>query len=159
MGMIRVDFQLNLATETVERLNPPKPLCFESTVLVRDVIQTMQARARGAAMICREGVLVGVFTERDLLRLAADGADLSVPVEQVMTREPVVLAKTDTVAKAIATMSRGGYRRLPIVDEHGRPVGIVRVRQILNYLVQHFPAAIYNLPPSPDLAAKDREGA
>ena len=154
-----MDFQLNLTTETVSRLNPPLPLCFEPQVPVREVIQVMQTRARGAAVIWREGLLVGIFTERDAVKLLATGADLSVPVEQVMTRNPVVLSSTATVAEAIATMSRGGYRRLPIVDAAGRPIGIVRVKQILHYLVQHFPAAIYNLPPSPDSGTHEREGA
>jgi CBS domain-containing protein len=71
----------------------------------------------------------------------------------------VVLSVQDTVEKAITTMSRGGYRHLPIVDQQGRPVGIVRVKQIIHYLVEHFPAAIYTLPPTPNLATKEREGA
>lgn len=157
--VIGVDFQLNLTTDTVERLDPPRPLCFEPQVSVREVIDVMKSRVRGAAVICREGVVVGIFSDRDALRMMATGADLDVPIANVMTRDPVVLSKHDTVGKAIATMSRGGYRRLPIVDEGGHPIGIVRVKQILHYLVQHFPAAIYNLPPSPDVATKDREGA
>jgi CBS domain-containing protein len=154
-----VDFQLHLSTDTVSRLEPPQPLCFEPQVSVREVIQTMQTRNRGAAVICRQGVVIGIFTERDVLKLMATAANLDVPVEQVMTCDPVVLSSTDTVATAIATMSRGGYRRLPIVDAQRRPVGIVRVKQILHYLVQHFPAAIYTLPPSPDPTTKAREGA
>jgi CBS domain-containing protein len=154
-----VAFQLHLSTETVERLSPPHPLCFDAQVPVRDVIQAMQTRARGAAVICREGVVAGVFTERDALKMMATSAALDVPVEHVMTRDPVVLSIQDTVEKAIITMSRGGYRRLPIVDQQGRPVGIVRVKQILHYLVEHFPAAIYTLPPNPNVATKEREGA
>ena len=56
-------------------------------------------------------------------------------------------------------MSRGGYRRLPIVNRDGAPTGVLSVRQILRYLVEHFPTAIYTLPPTPDEATKDREGA
>ena len=154
-----MDFQLNLTTDTVDRLNPPQPLCFEPQIPVREVIQVMKSRGRGAAVICHEGLVVGIFTDRDALRVMATGADLEVPIADEMTRDPVVLSNRDTVGKAIATMSRGGYRRLPIVDESGRPIGIVRVKQILHYLVQHFPAAIYTLPPSPDVATKEREGA
>jgi CBS domain-containing protein len=157
--LLAVDFQLNLHTETVDRLDPPQPLCFEQHVPAREVLHAMKTRARGAAVICRQGVVAGIFTERDAVRLMASGANLDVPIEQVMARDPVVLSRTDSVGKAIATMSQGGYRRLPIVDEHGRPIGIVRVKQILHYLVQHFPAVIYTLPPGPDLATKEREGA
>jgi hypothetical protein len=56
-------------------------------------------------------------------------------------------------------MSKGGYRRLPIVDEAGKPTGILRVKGILRYLVEHFPAVVYNLPPEPHQTTQQREGA
>ena len=76
-----------------------------------------------------------------------------------MARNPVVVSPEDSVGDAIAKMSRGGYRRLPIVDRDGVPTGVLSVRQILRYLVEHFPTAIYTLPPTPNEATKDREGA
>jgi branched-chain amino acid transport system substrate-binding protein len=48
---------------------------------------------------------------------------------------------------------------LPIVDELGRPTGILTVQGIMHYLVEHFPAAIYNLPPVPHHSFQQREGA
>ena len=76
-----------------------------------------------------------------------------------MARNPVVVSPEDSVGDAIAKMSRGGYRRLPIVNRDGVPTGVLSVRSILHYLVEHFPMAIYTLPPTPDEATKDREGA
>ena len=46
-------------------------------------------------------------------------------------------------------MEKGGYRNLPVVDDAGRPVGILSVMRIVHYLVEHFPVAVYNLPPNP----------
>ena len=65
----------------------------------------------------------------------------------------------DAVAKAISMMSKGGYRRLPIVDEQGRPKGIVTAEGIMRYLAEHIPTVIYNLPPEPHHATQEREGA
>jgi CBS domain-containing protein len=76
-----------------------------------------------------------------------------------MTPNPVVLRARDTVGKAITLMAQGGYRRLPIVDDLGRPTGILTVQGIMHYLVEHFPAAIYNLPPVPHHSFQQREGA
>lgn len=154
-----MDFQLNLDSETVSHLNPIRPLCIDVHVPVREVFDQLKQLNRSAAMICRDAMLVGIFTERDALRLIATGADLDVPVETVMARDPVCLLPTDTVGEAVARMSRGGYRRLPIVDGDGTPVGVISVRHILHYLVGHFPAAIYTLPPTPDQAPREREGA
>jgi len=154
-----VDFQLNLQSETVGHLDSVPPLCVEIGVSARQVLRELKQRSRSAVMICRGGVLVGLFTERDALRMIASGADLDVPVDTVMTKQPVTVSQHDSVKEAIGRMSRGGYRRLPIVDDHGRPVGVLSVRHILRYLVEHFPKMIYTLPPTPDEATKDREGA
>ena len=56
-------------------------------------------------------------------------------------------------------MAEGGYRRLPIVDELGRPTGIVKVEGIMHYLVEHFPTVIHNLPPKPHHSYQQRKGA
>jgi hypothetical protein len=54
-------------------------------------------------------------------------------------------------------MAQGGYRRLPIVDPQGRPLGMIDVAGIVHFLVEHFPGTIYNLPPTPH-STLDREG-
>lgn len=156
--VLHVDVELNLNSETVEHLGPQKPLVVEPATSVRDVFALLRERNSGSCLICRDGELVGIFTERDALRLMSGRARLDVPVETVMTRDPKVLAVGDTIGTAIRRMTEGGYRRLPIVDGRGRPVGLVRVSHLVRYLVEHFPSAVYNLPPSPDAVLQDREG-
>jgi len=57
-------------------------------------------------------------------------------------------------------MAKGGYRHLPVVDEGNRPVGMVSIRHIISYLVEHFPQEILTLPPKPIREAMQaREGA
>jgi CBS domain-containing protein len=154
-----VDFRLNLNVETVAHLEALPPICVEPGLTVRGALRELQTRRRSTLLICREGKLTGIFTERDAIRLMIDEGQLDVPVEQVMTRNPVVIRPDDSIGEAIAKMSHGGYRRLPIVNQDGVPTGILSVRQILRYLVEQFPTAIYTLPPTPDEAMKDREGA
>src|SRR5207253_11447968 len=103
-----VDFQLHLETETVEHCHPSKPLCARPDDSVRSVLRTLQAQRTGAAMVCDDRKLIGVFTERDALRLLADGSNLEMPVSEVMVRNPATVRKTDTVARAISLMSVGG---------------------------------------------------
>lgn len=154
-----MDFQLHLETETVEHCYPSRPLCVRETDSVRSVIRQMQAERTGAAMVCRDEKLCGVFTERDALRMLAEGADLDVPVASVMVRQPVTVRRGDTVGRAIGLMSAGGFRRLPVVDEEGRLVGLLKVSGLLHYLVEHFPKVIYTLPPEPHHKTASREGA
>jgi hypothetical protein len=46
-----------------------------------------------------------------------------------------------------------------VVDEDGRPVGVLSVRRIMHYLAEHFPTTVYNLPPDPSAIPQAREGA
>jgi CBS domain-containing protein len=154
-----VDFQLNLNSETVEHAFLFEPLCLSPETTVREALRQMSAGSRGASLVCRDGKLVGIFTERDALKMMAQGANFDVPLLEVMTRNPVVLSRLDSVGSAIAKMSRGGYRRLPIVDDDGRPLGLLKIEGILHYLVEHFPAVVYNLPPEPHHTTHSREGA
>ncbi len=155
-----MDLKSQLHTETLEQLGMEEPCCVEPEASVREVLQELQKRRAGSALVCREGRLVGIFTERDALRLLAqDQPNLDQPIQQVMTPNPVSLPASATVADAIRAMSQGGYRRMPVVDELGRPLGVIKVAHIVHYLVDFFPQTVYNLPPDPDAVMQEREGA
>jgi CBS domain-containing protein len=143
----------------VEAAYPGEPLSVEPDTPVADVFALLKTRNTGKVLVCHQGMLVGIFTERDALRLMARRADLTVPVQTVMISNPVTIRSSDTVATAIRKMSAGGYRRLPIVDESGRALGIAAVSGIVHFLVEHFPSTVYNLPPEPEPIMQQREGA
>lgn len=154
-----VDFQLNLHTESVEHAHPAVPVVVDPQAPVRDVLQFMREQRASSVLVCRDKRLQGIFTERDALKLLADRDDLSGPVAEVMTASPVTLRADDTVATAIRKMSFGSFRRLPVVDSHGRAVGLIHASQIVHYLVEHFPQTVYTLPPEPHPMVHEREGA
>lgn len=154
-----MDIQLNLSTETVALAHASEPLCVEPDRSIREVLELLKQHRVGSIMVCQDERLVGIFTERDALRLMASGALLDRPISSVMTPEPMVLHPSDTVATAITRMSAGGYRRLPIVDDQGRIEGLLRVSNIMRYLVEHFPKTVYNQPPMAQSPPQDREGA
>lgn len=154
-----VDFQLNLETETVDQAHLSPAVCVESSATVRDVVQLLQQKVTGAAVICEQQKPVGIFTERDFLNLLSSGGNLGQPITQVMVKNPQTLTKSDSIGKAIEAMSAGSFRRMPIVDRDGKLVGLLKVSGILNYLVDHFPKVVYTLPPDPHYKPNDREGA
>ncbi len=124
-----------------------------------DAAAEMRAHSHGSALVCDAGKLVGVFTERDLLKSIARGTAPDSPLSQVMTTKPQTITPDDTLLSVIGLMDHGGYRRLPVTDAAGRPVGIVDVKTVVHFLVEHFPAAVYNQASHAQLTAKDREGA
>lgn len=154
-----MNFQLNLNSETVEHAYSVDPICLKPGDSVREAMRQMRDTKTGAVLVCLDGTLTGIFTERDAIRMLASSAKLNDPLEAHMARDPVTISEEDTVGKAIAKMSYGGYRRLPIVDDKGSPKGILTTSGILHYLVEHFRDMIYNLPPSPHHSTQQREGA
>jgi CBS domain-containing protein len=122
-------------------------------------MQLLRAQRMGAMLICEGAKLVGIFTERDALKLMANGADLSVPVRDVMSSPPVSIPASATVGEAIKVMAEGAFRHLPIVEADGTPSGVLAVNGIVHYLVEHFPETVYNLPPDSNAKSREREGA
>ena len=154
-----MSFQLNLNTETVDQCFPAEPLCLAPSVSMREALRQMREHNRGVVLVCESARIIGIFTERDALKMMAARASLDAPLRQFMTPDPVVLRATDMVGRAIAMMAHGGYRRLPIVDDQGRPTGIITAEGIMHYLAEHFPSMIYNLPPEPHYCTQQREGS
>src|SRR5260370_11342188 len=97
-------------------------------------IRTMLDRHVGAVAIIDENARVaGIFTERDVLRrLSVSGRDpAQTPVREVMTT-PVEMATLDTTpGQALATMVERHYRHLPIVDDDGRLLAMLSIRNVL----------------------------
>jgi CBS domain-containing protein len=150
----------NLKVESVSRLCPTPPLCLSPCQTVADAVALMRQHNVGCVLICDRDRLAGIFTERDLMRrVLAQGRALSVPLLECMTPDPVVVYPTETIGAAVRRMEEGGYRHLPVVDPSGQPLGILSVKRIVHYLVEHFPSTIYNLPPDPGAFPREPEGA
>jgi CBS domain-containing protein len=150
----------NLKVDSVSRLRPSPALRLAPEQTLEQAVRLMKQHRVGCVLVCRGDELVGIFTERDLMRrVLAAGLPLSTCLEECMTIAPVVVRPKDSVATAVRHMEVGGYRHLPVVDEAGRPLGILSVKRIVHYLAEHFPATIYNLPPDPNIFPLRAEGA
>jgi CBS domain-containing protein len=138
----------NLRKDPVSRLDPSPPWSVERSATVADAVALMRRENVGCVLVCEAGRLAGLFTERDLMcRVLAVGKPLSMPIAEVMTPEPVTVLPRDPIRIALRKMKSGGYRHLPVVDDDSRPVGLLSVKRVVRYLVEHYPAAVYNQPP------------
>lgn len=90
----------------------------------------MVASKVGSVVVLQGSFLAGIFTERDVLRAAASGADLSgSAVSEWMTAEPQSASPESPVEEAAQVMLLNGFRHLPVVD--GRHVcGMVSLREL-----------------------------
>ena len=151
--------QINLLSDKVEKALADNALVVAPSCTLRDVLSLMKDRSVGSVLICNEGKLLGIFTERDALKAMVENTDLSTPVLDLMTTDVLTISKGAPLVNAIRLMTRGKCRRLPIVSTEGQLVGIVKVSGILDYFVEHFPEKVFNLPPQPNVVMPEREGA
>ena len=155
-----MDLAKTLKIDSVSRLHPTPPLRMGPTQTVAEAVRLMRQEKVGCLLVCEGEKLVGILTERDLMRrVLAAGKPLTSALAECMTPHPVVVDRKEPVGAVIRRMEEGGYRHLPVVDEGGHVVGILPVKRIVHYLVEHFPATIYNLPPDPGVVQQEREGA
>ncbi len=91
----------------------------------------MQYDEVGALVVLDGGTLVGIITERDLVRAMADGVDpADTPVASYMTPDPVTIDLDADAAEAAEAMVGVGARHLPVV-EAGRVVGMISARDLI----------------------------
>jgi CBS domain-containing protein len=100
---------------------------------IRDLVGGLARERIGAMVVSEDGQTVhGVISERDVVRgLAVRGGDvLQLAVRDLMTRQVVTCAPTDTVKQVMAAMTRGRMRHLPVVED-GRLVGIISIGDVV----------------------------
>jgi CBS domain-containing protein len=99
---------------------------------VAEVAARMLRSRVGSAVVTQGPMLLGIFTERDVLRAAASGTDLtSSAVSEWMTPDPVTVDPDTDADDAAEVMLSHGFRHLPVV-EGGALAGIVSLRDILS---------------------------
>jgi CBS domain-containing protein len=111
--------------------NPPT-VSLEATAA--DAISHMLEHHVGAiAIVDSNHVIAGIFTERDVMRrLSLSGRDPNhTPVREVMTTPVELATELTSEAEALSIMLERHYRHLPIVDEHGRLLGMLSMRHVL----------------------------
>ena len=151
-----------ISSTPLSRLELRDPVRVSPTAPLHEVVSEMTASARGAAVVQDSaGRLLGIFTERDLLRAVDVSNDQwrARPVGEVMVSELRTIQATGSLHDAITAMAEISVRHLPIVRDDGYAVGLLSVRDIVAYVASYFPAEFLNLPPDPDLEARSPWGA
>jgi CBS domain-containing protein len=145
--------------EPIRFLEPRAPLSLPPTASVRDAVHMMREHRIGCLLVVEGDRLAGIITERDLL-LKLEPGDGGRTVRELMTPDPEVLTLDDPIVYALNKMSVGGFRHVPLVDAARRPVGIVSVKDIIDYIVDFFAKDVLTVPPDPARGEswRDRDG-
>ena len=143
----------------IRELEPPPAVLVPETASIDWVIQTMLDRGLGAVLVQRQGRIVGIFTERDVLRRVVSLAvNRERPVSEVMTPDPESLGPDDGIAFALNRMVVGGFRHILITDGKGGAPSLLSQRDVVAFIVTRIPKRVLNLPPEPHLEARNPDG-
>jgi len=155
------ELEAAMGHDTLSNVLSHPPLILDTKASLSEALSRMREHGRGCVLLVTDGKLKGIFTERDvLMKVVGNQIDLEhTPASAYMTPDPVTLPADDVVAFALNKMVIEGFRHIPLVDEEKRPVGVVSMRDIIEYLSDYYRRDILNIPPDPSLRSRTRDGA
>ena len=123
----------------VSDLGSPIPVTLDVEDSVEEAVNFMLLKQMGCVLATTGETLAGILTERDIItKVVIERSDMSsVRIAQVMTPNPESFRETDTIGSVIKKMSAGGFRHAPIVDVENKPVGIISVRDIVQFVANN----------------------
>ena len=110
-------------------------LTVEPGLGLKAVAERMVAKDVGAVLVIEHGRLVGILTERDILRAVAGGISDETLVSDWMTRDPETMDPDETTQTAAVLMIHGGFRHMPIVDGD-EVVGMLSIRDLMRIVLE-----------------------
>jgi CBS domain-containing protein len=108
------------------------------TSSLNDVVETMYKEKIGSVIITDENNrIAGIITERDIIYAASKGLfkKENVKVEHLMSKNVITINEDGSIYEAIDKMRAHNIRHLPVVDNQGRPVGLISIRDLIDFSV------------------------
>lgn len=155
-----MSLEIDLQHEQVIHLDISNFIQVESGTSVKDTVEQMRKTDHNCAIITKDNVLTGIFTDRDLLRKVVDAPETwDTPIDNVMTASPITVAANRPAYEALDLMDEKNFRNVPVVASSGKVIGNLTHHAIIKYLAGRFPESVYNLPPKPNQVSEKRGGA
>ena len=115
-----------------------RPATVRPSTRIIDAVKVMNEQGTSSVIVVDDyGRPLGIFTERDLVRVVAEGVSLESEVGEVMTPNPVTVRIDDPLSLALSKMVEHRIRNLPVVDSEGRLAGLVTARDVTEVLKRY----------------------
>jgi CBS domain-containing protein len=154
----KTDAPRHVRRNSVSQLQTDDFVCIEPDTPLHEAIERMKEDEGGCAIVCQQGRIVGIFTERDLIaKVVGEEVDMNAPVSGHMTTTVETLSTEATIGDVVELMNRKGYRNIPLVRD-GKLSGSISVFDVITYLAESYPKETMNLPPVPAQVMDTQEG-
>ena len=126
---------------------------------LKEAIRRLREESARCLVVVDGPTVVGLFTDRDAVeKCFTPAVHPDTPVEQVMESPLITIPSNTPVGDALHLLDAERIRHLPLVDEDGTLRGLIRGRDILDYIAEALPQAVLNQPPDAAQAPVTREG-
>ncbi|WP_048816811.1 CBS domain-containing protein [Caldisphaera lagunensis] len=116
-------------------LTKEKAITINYNTPISDVAKIMKEKGVDSVLIMKEDKIIGIFTEKDLVRAIADNASLNTPVSNYMSSK-LITAKIDEPIVAIAyKMVESNIRHIPITNDQGTLLGVANIKDVLSLVL------------------------
>jgi CBS domain-containing protein len=121
-----------LVTQMFKQKKAHRIITIRLETTVQEAAEILQQEHIGALMIMRDGALIGIMSERDIVRaIPKYGADfLSLTVEQLMTRSVVTCGPDARVHQIMQKMTEGHFRHMPVLED-GKLIGMISIGDVV----------------------------
>jgi len=104
-------------------------------ITIKDIVRTLYEKHVGSIVITDDNQkCVGIFTERDAIRIIANEVPLDTAIDQVMTKNVATIGEEASLEEARRLVISHGIRHLPVVNRKGELTGLLSVRKLLDEL-------------------------
>lgn len=112
--------------ETIQEAMTPNPTSVSPDTTAGEAAQMMKAENIGSLPIVEDDRLIGVITDRDIaIRIVAEGRGTDTTVGEIASKDVVTVDPEQSLEEAARLMAEHQVRRLPVVEEDGRVIGIL----------------------------------
>ena len=148
-------------TDPISALGLSPPVSIGRDASVGAALSAIQRRGQGYVLVVdSDGRPTGIISEREvLMRMVARDVKYDENADKYVTHGLETLTLKDPIARGVQLMNESGERNIPVVDDRGVAVAVLRTLDIIHFLAEAFPAQVLNLPPRPHQLIAEPEGA
>jgi CBS domain-containing protein len=116
------------------------PITTNKEISIKECVNILFKKHIGAVVVIDdERRIVGIFTERDLIRIIAQDMSLNAELKDVMTTNVVTISGGSSFAESKELMRLYRIRRIPVVDENSKLIGLISLRNIIDEFFEIIP--------------------